>query len=116
MFLKKNILLASTGLILASSIAMADIKQRIGNLPDEGQIAINGKVESVESKKDFTLRDESGDTISVQTPSEITFNEGDNVEVHGHVGKDAMGEQKGITAFKVKINNNAQSEDATKVN
>lgn len=103
MFFKKTTMLASASLILASTIAMANVKQKIENLPEEGQVAITGQVNSIETKRDFTLKDESGKTISVQSPNIIKFNKGDNVEVHGHIGNDIMGENKGITAFKINI-------------
>ena len=104
MFFKKTTILASASLILVSTLAMANVKQKIENLPEEGQIAILGQVDSINSKRDFILKDSSGKTISVQSPKIIKFNKGDNVEVHGHIGNDIMGKVKGITAFKVKVN------------
>ena len=118
MFFKKISLLTSAGLLLSSPIALADISKNINNLPNAGKISISGIVDSVESKKDFTLRDEAGNKISVQSPTEITFNQGDSVEVHGHLGSDVTGEETGITAFKVKVNDAKEpsNEEKTSLN
>jgi hypothetical protein len=115
MYLKKTKLfssaIASASIIFASSFAMAKATQNINNLPEEGKVEVIGTVNSIDSKKEFTLKDKEGKTIKILSPEISKFNKGDNVEVHGHIGNNVMGTEKEITAFTVKINETDEADD-----
>lgn len=109
MFIKS---LAFTGLLLGSTTALAagNIEaSSIEELPDEGNVAISGFVESVDvDDREFTLRDTYGETIEVESNTNLAVNQGDRVTVTGEVENEFLGMGQQIVAANVSIDRKAQ--------
>lgn len=76
------------------------------NLPKQGRIAVSGVVARVNNDNKFTLRDSTGETIDVNTVSNVAVNEGDQVKVMGQVKSEFLGMGQQIEATDVVRQNN----------
>ena len=113
MSFKRNLFLSTTGLILASHLAIADTTTQairsIDQLPKKGDINFIGTVEDVNNKNEFTVRDNKGKTIDVESTVTLQINKGDMVAVNGSIEDGFMGVGKAIEKATVTVidSNNA---------
>lgn len=77
----------------------------ISSLPKEGAVSISGEVAKVDDKREFTLKDAKGDTITVKSKSDITVQEGAKVSVNGEIQNKMLGLSKSIAADSVTLVN-----------
>lgn len=113
--LMKQTTLAVLGFVLASPAAMAADMPEAGaaaqavqeystieSLPEDGTVNIQGTVEEVDREdKSFTLKDQKGDTIGVQSAEPLSLSQGDTVKVLGKVQDTLAGMGEEIKAEKV---------------
>jgi uncharacterized protein YdeI (BOF family) len=91
---------AGVAALLSSTAMAANIS--VKTLPDEGQVTINGVVDSVHNEREFTLRDNSGKiNVDIESSQSVVLKEGDEVTVTGKIDKDITG--KDINASKVDV-------------
>jgi len=89
-----------------SDATSANASTSIAALPTEGAIIIAGTVDATKPDNVFTLRDADGKTIDVQTPTKLSLQQGDYVQVEGTAR--TSGETREIAAASVtQLGNNA---------
>lgn len=71
-------------------------------LPEEGNVTIVGAVKSnVEDSDSFTLVDDKGKSIDIETSNKISLNEGERVQVKGQMDSKLLGMGREISAATV---------------
>lgn len=110
MSIKTTAVMASVGLLLASTNAMADDKYNnvtIDQLPDKGEVTISGSVDDIDGSHEFDLRDGKGKTIEVESDRQLNLREGDRVTVTGMVDNGFLGIGKEIDATHIRVTDRA---------
>lgn len=80
----------------------------ISKLPATGSVNLSGTVKDIDVvDNEFTLTDETGATIDVETEDKLTVKKGDKVSVNGKINED-MGEKE-ISAANITVTASASS-------
>lgn len=92
---------AETGAKDATEMAATLEGDSIDNLPKQGRITLTGTVDDIDGSNKFTLRDANGETIDVNTATNLTVAKGDRVKVMGQVKSEFAGLGREIQATDV---------------
>ncbi|MFW0778181.1 MAG: NirD/YgiW/YdeI family stress tolerance protein [Rickettsiales bacterium] len=100
--MKKYTIYTIAGMAALTSTTVLANNMTIDNLPNKGMVTLNGTVESIDSEREFTLRDNTG-TIGVDIDSNqsLVLKKGDKVMVKGNIDQNLLG--KDINATKVQV-------------
>ncbi len=108
MLYKSTTALVTAGFLFAASgaaIAGDGDKaiSKIAQLPEKGNVVITATVDDVDSNTEFTIRDDSGETIDVESMTKLTIKEGDLVKIVGVMDDELAGIGREIDATSVTV-------------
>lgn len=104
MLFKSTTALVTAGFLFGASAIAAqtqDDAQLIDQLPKEGPVVVVGVVAEIDNKQEFTLRDSAGNTVDIDSSTELDIKQGDRVKVIGNIDDKVMGMGTEIDASSV---------------
>lgn len=106
MLYKSTTALVTAGFLFAASgaaVAGDKVISKIAQLPEKGNVMITATVDDVDSNTEFTIRDDSGETIDVESVTKLTIREGDLVKIVGVMDDELAGIGREIDATSVTV-------------
>ena len=106
MLYKSTTALVTAGFLFAASgaaVAGDKVLSKIAQLPEKGNVMITATVDDVDSNTEFTIRDDSGETIDVESVTQLTIREGDLVKIVGVMDDELAGIGREIDATSVTV-------------